>query len=35
MKYFHLVPFDLHISIDVIAAAVRAGFDEDHGTTEE
>jgi DNA-binding transcriptional ArsR family regulator len=29
MKYFQLVPFDLHLTIDVIAAAVRAGFDDD------
>ena len=29
MKYFELVPFDLHLTIDVIAAAVRAGFDDD------
>src|SRR5262245_50606238 len=35
LKYFHLVPFDLHLTIDVIAAAVRAGFDGDQGTTEE
>lgn len=37
MKYFHLVPFDLHITIDVIAAAVRAGFDDDPdpSTTQE
>ena len=37
MKYFELVPFDLHITIDVIAAAVRAGFDDepDPSTTQE
>ncbi len=29
MKFFELVPFDLHLTIDVIAAAVRAGFDDD------
>ena len=29
MKYFELVPFDLHLTIDVIAAAVGAGFDDD------
>ena len=37
MKYFELVPFDLHITIDVIADAVRAGFDDepDPSTTQE
>jgi len=27
MKYFELVPFDIHITIDTIAAAVRADGD--------
>jgi DNA-binding transcriptional ArsR family regulator len=27
MKYFELVPFDIHITIDTIAAAVRADDD--------
>jgi DNA-binding transcriptional ArsR family regulator len=33
MKYFELVPFDIHITIEIIAAAVEAG--DDHDNPEE
>ena len=32
MKYFELVPFDIHITIQAIAAAVRADDASDHDT---
>jgi DNA-binding transcriptional ArsR family regulator len=35
MKYFALAPFDIHITIDTIAAAVRAGGDASAADTSD